>query len=353
MKIAIPLALLLALGIVAACSDEEDTTGGTATGTGAITSSTSSETTATGCGSYQYSVLTSCQGCLEAHCCTELGACDVGSECASLVDCLKSCAAEDCVADCSTSHAAGLEGMQALYACLDGACTADCEPPEDGMCGTELSYPDSDSLTACVTESCCDSYLPCYGEADCNECIRDPEAAGCDANELFDDYLACKAESCPSLLCGSALGYPSWVLNLCINDTCCSSYTPCFDDADCRACLQSPTAAGCAANTLFTSFVTCREGSCPTLVCTTTVGFMAPGGEDPAFECNLCAGEHCCEDLDACDGNGTTAETNLCVVCLNDPDAAACSDSVVHDAAVAFNSCLAADCPLECPTFNW
>lgn len=358
-KVVYPLVSLLALGIVAACSGDDDTTGetgaGTNTGTsdGLPTGTTTSTSTVSGCGSYQYSVISACQDCVEEDCCAELAGCDVGSPCAELIACLQECSEQTCVTECTTTLAAGVSGMQALYTCVEASCASECEAPGDGICGTELSYPDSESLTQCVTDSCCDSYLPCYGDADCNACIRAPDGAGCDGNDLFGDYLDCKNESCPSLLCGSTLGYPSWVLNLCLNDACCASYTPCFADDDCRACLQDPLGTGCDTNSLFTSFVTCREASCPTLVCTTTVGFMAPGGEDPAFECNACAGEHCCEDLDACDGTGTSAETNLCVACLNDPDAAACNDTTVHDAAVAFNACIATDCPLECPNFDW
>lgn len=278
---------LLATGAVlaAACSDDEGTetdpgTGGTSSTTSTsgsnsttdYTSSSSSTSTSADCGGLQYSDDVDCQGCLEASCCAELVACDAGTDCGSLWDCLLACDDDPCMEQCFVDYDAGLTPLQDLIGCKDDSCLDSCVPP-GALCGTELSYP-SAVMTQCVTDHCCATYDPCYADPACNACLQDPDGQGCDANQLLADYLACKEAQCPTAMCDTDVGYwsgddPMIACNICGDTHCCAHLTVCVGDgspgatAQCIDCINGePSCTDQTTLDAATAFTACLQSDC-------------------------------------------------------------------------------------------
>jgi len=225
--------------------------------------------------------------------------------------------------------------------------------PGTGVCETDLEF-DGDVIDGCLSTNCCASFDPCLADADCTDCLESgPTGAGCDTNALYQPFQTCFATSCPGLICDSTLGTPSPLLNACIQDNCCATFSPCAADTTCTDCLSDDTIVGCDTNALYTPYLTCRDGSCPQDICGTGIifGITYPNGsQDTAYDSNLCAQDNCCAQLTACadpEGDGflpmNDPGTTACLLCLqNDP---ACSSAIEPD-ATAFSACIEAECPM-------
>lgn len=176
--------------------------------------------------------------------------------------------------------------------------------------------------------------------------------AGCDDNTTFQAFQTCRDTSCPGVICESELGTPSPLLNACIQESCCATFSPCEADTTCMACLGDDTIVGCDTNALYTPYLTCRDGSCPGDICGTGIafGFNYPNmsfDTDPAT--NLCAQDNCCKELTACadpEGDGflpmNDPGTAACLLCLQGEPS--CDDAIAPDAD-AFTACNTAACP--------
>lgn len=301
----------------------------------------------TDCGDLAFSMTGQCQGCMERNCCTALGACRVGSECASAIECARGCLGdEDCEAGCLEEYPGGTVAAQALLDCRASNCPA--SSCDAGVCNTNGEFSglgpiNVDSYANCVNESCCDSFLPCFADADCADCIDTPTATACETNALWQDFQTCAAPNCPLQVCDTDQSFQSVVSNKCVGDNCCASFTACINDNDCADCAQGQ-GTDCENDTLFTTFTDCLDANCPTGICTAPIFYNSSFG-DPLYECNQCAGDNCCADLVACVGDESQGALNLCINCLNDPESVECNDATVHDDAVSFNACIETNCP--------
>ena len=146
-------------------------------------------------------------------------------------------------------------------------------------------------------------------------------------------------------VCGTDLSYQNAAKDTCLTTNCCPTFDPCNADATCQTCLTG-SGAGCDTNALFQAYTTCLDGSCPTDMCGTGIGFSDQNTGDPIFACNSCGAAHCCTDLTACVGDGSQAALDLCIACLNGD--ASCTDSVIQGHAQSFNTCISSSCASEC-----
>ncbi len=164
-----------------------------------------------------------------------------------------------------------------------------------GICGSGLTT-GSDGEDACLTASCCASFNACSNDIDCQACLSNAQAPGCDTNGLLGNFTTCSDTNCPTDVCDDGITF---------ND---ANADPAFA---CIACASDP-------------------------------------------------GSDCCQSLDTCVGGGTIAEVTNCLTCLNDssvtgvppmaPTVGACFNlgSTIYNAAVGFQTCLNNNCSLEC-----
>jgi hypothetical protein len=223
--------------------------------------------------------------------------------------------------------------------------------PGEGICQSELFIDDA-VYDGCLSANCCASFDPCAADADCLDCLEDPEGAGCDTNALHMAFQECFDTSCPTAICGSELATPSPNLNACIQENCCDSFNPCEADMASNACLMDPELPGCDVDALFATYTTCRDMSCPGDICGSQIGFVTTypnESQDANFDTNACGTENCCKDMTACadpDGDGYLEENDpdvdACLLCLQeDPN---CVGGAIETAATAFTACMTAEC---------
>jgi hypothetical protein len=304
MKTLYPIACVAALLIAGACSDKSTTSDdddGTTTGT--VTGTTTGTFTGTTTGTYTGTTTGTNTG-------TSTGSTDCGGYQISTEATCQTCAETNCcteLADCDTGTDCG--------SLID--CFAPCDPADD----------------ACI-QACVDQF---------------PDG-GAPYTSLYDCVTAgCETECAAAGICGSDLSFQSVALTECVTASCCASFTPCYDDATCNACLMDPTTAGCDTNELYTALNTCMDTNCPTTICTTDIGFSDTTTGDPIFECNTCAGDSCCASLETCVGDGSEQAVDLCITCLQTPDDAACvAAAAIQTAANTFNTCVETSCATEC-----
>jgi hypothetical protein len=162
---------------------------GGATGTGTVTAS---------CGSQQ--VAASCAPCARENCCAELLACDAGTPCGNLNDCVAACGDEPACRDaCEGTYAAGKEARNTLLTCVAGRCTAPQLCDGGGVCNYFASFDQGGACDSCIESFCCAEVNACLGsdaEA-CGDCI---DGVGTCTSAGYA-VLGCFAENC-ELECG-------------------------------------------------------------------------------------------------------------------------------------------------------
>lgn len=222
-----------------------------------------------------------------------------------------------------------------------------------GICMSSVEF-DGDVFDGCLNANCCAQFDPCLADTDCATCLQNGAGApGCDTNTLYQSFIGCFDDNCAASVCDTTLAYQSPNFNTCINDNCCSTFTPCEADMACAACLGDPEGVGCDTNTLFQAYTTCRDASCPADICGTNIIFVTTYynmSQDVNYDSVLCAQDNCCQDLTECADpsmNGylemNDPEVDACLLCLQgDPQ---CMAGAVSDAADAFNACFSQNCP--------
>lgn len=258
------LAIVLALGAVACGSDTTGVGGATTTPTSTFTGSGG----ATPCGALAWSSTNpTCNGCMEESCCGALAACDAGSPCAALVDCLRACAPGDasCVSACETANADGQGDLDALIGCFEASCK---QSPACGakVCDAGVSVPNQ-QCGECLSAACCDTWKLCAQEETCLDCLV-TGAASCQGHPLYLAALQCQVSNCDSKcaarICDTNLGYPDKpACNHCLgqidaNGGCCEVTRVCADDKACLDCITGKTTTGCEANAAYEGFTTCQ-----------------------------------------------------------------------------------------------
>ena len=256
-----------------ACGSDTTGTGGGGSGGKTTTSKTTTTLTNTGgggpvCGSVWSTTNAACSACMDNSCCDELAACNTGSECDKLVDCLRSCTPGNatCSKACETSHADGKAGVDALLGCFDGNCK---ESPSCGtkVCDTGVSVP-SQACGDCLTTSCCDAWKLCSQDNGCLDCLGTADTA-CASDALYTAAITCEATSCGPVcarrICDTSLGYPDLpACNDCLGKLdaeggCCEATQACAGDATCLGCLTGKVTTGCDSNSTLADFDACRS----------------------------------------------------------------------------------------------
>jgi len=125
-------------------------------------------------------------------------------------------------------------------------------------------------------------------------------------------------------ICGTDAATGDATLDACLDSMCCTSFTACYADSACLACLADPSGASCASNSLLLAFDTCWSNNCDT-------GGGGGGGGGTTGTCcdGGCFGDacddyinqNCCSSLDACLADST------CSACLTSSSPPATCDS--------------------------
>ncbi|MFP6684944.1 MAG: hypothetical protein VB934_09530 [Polyangiaceae bacterium] len=140
-----------------------------------------------------------------------------------------------------------------------------------GICGNpDYSYDDLD-YDACVSATCCDSFNACVADVDCDTCIGEPDAVGCDANSLFTAYDTCISSSCPEGVCDTEITEATYECNGCVSENCCGDAQVCVGDGSevavdlCLECMNDPDGAACSDSAIQTAakaYNACAEANC-------------------------------------------------------------------------------------------
>jgi hypothetical protein len=132
-------------------------------------------------------------------------------------------------------------------------------------------------------------------------------------------------------ICGTDAATGDATLDACLDTSCCTSFTACYDDSACGACLAAPTGAGCSTNTKFLAFDTCWADNCDssggggTTPTPTGNGVCDSGESTGDTTVDACLSTSCCTEFDAC-----FASTS-CVDCMYGSGTGCSSNSTYTD----------------------
>jgi hypothetical protein len=230
----------------------------------------STSTGITGCGSFLevFGFTPDCLSCMDANCCTQQLACDVGTPC---YDCYvngSNCGPEAeaaaqelfgfCYPTCQSICEQQPCGQD--FQCFDGSCLSfefvcdgfpDCFEGEDefcegnGVCGTGVTVFDQQA-DACLGDFCCDQFQECssFGKdpGSCQQCLQNG------GGDLCDGAIECAIDS-PCFggedffpICGGLSVGDEDVAN-CLNRNCCDELESCSSGPDgpdgCAQCFET------------------------------------------------------------------------------------------------------------------
>jgi hypothetical protein len=223
---------------------------------------------ATGCGTFQFSTDPTCETCIEGACCAELAACDTGTPCNDLFNCLGACASGDmaCQMACTTAQSAGVSDAQALVNCYDNNCKTDMACSTGEICSSGVSTP-VQACSDCDTANCCAEWTACGMDPTCASCLVANPAASCKTNVLLNAAQSCQDTKCPicnaGKICDSGLIDPgNAACGDCDGQKCCAEFDACVADAMCLGCITGQTTTGCSTNTKVMAVDTCQKNNC-------------------------------------------------------------------------------------------
>jgi hypothetical protein len=260
------VASALVLGFAACGNNESGGSGGGAAGT------TTGPGGGPGCGATVFSPLVECQACVQANCCTELEACDTGTPCAHLLDCLTAnkCSAGDaaCVTSCEDQNNAGVTAAQALESCYDTSCSTQTACRTGAICQSGLDVANVE-CGMCLGSSCCSEWTTCAADATCSGCATSQGmASGCQEDSLYNAATTCERDKCSSTctqICDTGLSTNNPACDTCLGLSCCQEFQECIGDSTCDTCLLSSSPApSCSDDTAFSMATMCQSGSCAT-----------------------------------------------------------------------------------------
>jgi hypothetical protein len=211
-----------------------------------------------------------CEGCVEGICCNELLACNAGTECDALFQCLAPCGTDQvCQQDCISIYSGGVADAQALIDCGNVFCSTECAAATPGtICDSGLQNTNNPDCGDCLGASCCAQFKSCAANPACFDCITGVATTGCSTNALFLAATNCQATQCSTvcggIICDSGLTTSNAACDSCLGNACCQVINDCHNDTACfNNCLSAATpAASCATNVKYQAVKTCWNGNC-------------------------------------------------------------------------------------------
>ncbi|HNS96657.1 MAG TPA: hypothetical protein PLJ27_05410 [Polyangiaceae bacterium] len=201
-----------------------------------------------------------CDTCVAGHCMSECTTCADNPSCASLVECVLACPANDqtCLLQCASKHPGGVTMANALMGqggCVPKHCSVECLNAPS-QCDLSLGNPSCD---ACVSSHCLASCQSCADNPSCValvECVsacppndqscrsscgmKNPGGIG--AATAFAGDNGCVPQKCPvecamgSNTCEVQSGNPA--CDACIRSECVGSCASCSENPDCLALVS-------------------------------------------------------------------------------------------------------------------
>lgn len=235
-------------------STTTEPTGSTTGTTSTVTTTTSSTTTTTSapCGTFVYSSHPDCQSCAASLCCDQLAACDVGTDCNALYNCLVACNGEQgCAQMCLMGSAAGgLSALQNIASCYENNCAWMPPCQSTPACQVTVDAP-TPECSACLGSKCCVEFQDCLndpgspGAEACYACYagQPSNPAACTDNPIYNAALSCEYQQCPTEcnggICDTGLTTANGPCDGCLTLNCCAVLKACVADAGPQGCLES------------------------------------------------------------------------------------------------------------------
>ena len=268
----------------------------------------------------------------------EVGECDQDADCGDG----QTCSDHACVRPDTSGSGGGSSSVTSTGA---GG-----NPDMSGVCMSSVKW-DEGPLDGCLDRHCCDTYNTCLADETCAACIADNSPSNCSTDVYYQAFSTCFWAECAPQVCGAEYTYPTPRTNVCLNSYCCDEFTPCYEDPQCRQCLDDPERAGCDQLPLHQPFVQCRSDNCPPNICGTHIVYTTTyynDSKDVNYDSISCAEDNCCSDLMDCvdplaDMDITDADVAACLACLDDQPS--CVDTVIKVAAQQYNICYDNLCP--------
>ncbi len=247
-----------------------------------------------------------CLACISTHCNTESDACESRPACVAARDCWMACPDDDsfdaCLNACLAANPMGAAQLNALIACVERHCDAECSEDDDPVGPGPGPGPDpgSDACVTCVEGQCAAQNTACQANPDCSaarDCLTH-----CGDQE-FEDCLS----GCLAAHPGGATDLNAFLACAAIN---CAD--ECFGDDD------------------------------------DPVGPGPDPGPDP---CESCITTNCHAPFSACEADSACAAALACLMTCGDED---CIDACLHgyddsDGLLEdFGECVENSCAAEC-----
>jgi hypothetical protein len=127
-----------------------------------------------------------CNGCVEAQCCSETQACADDTAC------------RVCATSSSPPASCDQDTLyRAFWSCSLGTCGADCGVP----CG----FSNTGACGDCISQSCCSQGSACAADATCFQCATGSSSTGCSQSTLLNELFTCLG-GCAGDPCGAGGG---------------------------------------------------------------------------------------------------------------------------------------------------
>jgi hypothetical protein len=161
-----------------------------------VTAVTSTGTMPASCGSLHVASNPSCQLCVEAMCCSRLLACDQGTACGQLLQCVVNCPMMDmvCTNDCANMFQSGVQALNDLGNCIGHCPPGECNQAPTSVCDSGL-VANTNTCDECLTIECCAEAEACAGNGVCEKCLSADQGPQC--APVYAKLGACKASRCP------------------------------------------------------------------------------------------------------------------------------------------------------------